>query len=311
MEKFPRNNPERKSGIIRIVGLEKGKEDEALEAAGELFAEKQEFLKKEREKTPEEKAVIAFLNDHLPKFLEHYGAQPLKISEDKIHIVSEKFFQSKKDVDARYSIDDQAVFMKDDPNRSPLWFANRLAHEIIHFHAFQSLVASPEGSALSLQGLRRFGFRVVKRGGEIVYFRHVDEALTEELAKRFGKKFFAKLPALREDLEQLKRLIAIKLKEDPIMAGQDFAYSELVEEKGYLQAALVPYAYPAEREELKELIADLYGENKNKFKSAEEVFELFARTAMTGRLLPAARLIEDTFGKGAFRDLGKSFEELR
>lgn len=312
MEKFPKNHPEqpeRKSGIIRIVGFEEKKEAEALEAAAAFFSEKQEFLKHEREKTPEEKAVAAFISGHLPKFLEHYGAQPLTISEDKIHIIPKKFFSSRKGVEAKYSIDDQAIFVQDNPELPLLGFANHLAHEMIHFHAFQSLDASQEGLELKLQGPRRLGFRIARRGEEAAYFRHVDEALTEELAKRFSKKFFAGIPALQPDLEQLKKLIELNRKQNP-GAEQDFAYGVLTQKGDSWEAALVPHAYPAEREDLKELIDDLFSQNKDKFKSREEIFELFARAAMTGRLLPVARLIEDTFGKGAFRDLGKSFEEL-
>ena len=50
----------------------------------------------------------------------------------------------------------------------------------------------------------------------------------------------------------------------------------------------------------------LYEENKDKFDSYEDLFKLFSAAMFKGDLLPIARLIEDTFGKGTFRKIGES-----
>ena len=65
------------------------------------------------------------------------------------------------------------------------------------------------------------------------------------------------------------------------------------------------YSYFKERAALKKLIQTLYEKNEDEFESEEEVFNLFAKAAISGRLLPVARLIEKTFGKGSFRELGE------
>lgn len=57
------------------------------------------------------------------------------------------------------------------------------------------------------------------------------------------------------------------------------------------------------------LIDDLYNKNAGSFASREEVFNLFARAVMTGRLLSVARLLEKTYGKGSFRELGEKTQK--
>lgn len=70
---------------------------------------------------------------------------------------------------------------------------------------------------------------------------------------------------------------------------------------------LAGFVYPKERLQFDELIDKIYEKNREDedFKDREEVFNLFARATMSGRLLTLVRLIEKTFGKGAFRKLGE------
>ena len=43
----------------------------------------------------------------------------------------------------------------------------------------------------------------------------------------------------------------------------------------------------------------------------EELFDEFARAHFTGNYLPLARIIEDTFGKGAFREIATELGEMK
>lgn len=307
MEKFPKNHPERKSGIVRVVGLEKGREQEALEAAGEVFSKKQELVKGEKEKTPEQKAVIAFINSKLPLFLEHYGGQPLFISEDKIHLAPKKFFGRRKNLEAKYSADDQGIFMDAEENLPLLGFTKVAVHEIFHFNSFQSIQVgqdSQESLELKLQGPRRMGFQIANPILGVSYFQHIDEAVIEELTMRFSEQFLKQCPELKKEIAQLKVLIQ-KAPENDKKHPEEFSYSVVIQKDGEWEAQLIPYHYQGERRELNELIDEIYEKNKKEFKSREEVFDLFVKATMAGRLLPIARLIEKTFGKGSFREIGE------
>ena len=47
------------------------------------------------------------------------------------------------------------------------------------------------------------------------------------------------------------------------------------------------------------------------FSSTDQVFDIFAKAVMTGKLLKVARLIEKTFGMGSFREIGEgNFDRL-
>jgi hypothetical protein len=68
---------------------------------------------------------------------------------------------------------------------------------------------------------------------------------------------------------------------------------------------LVTYTYPESRRALNNLLAKLHGSNTDRFTSQEEVFPLFTRAYFTGKILPIERLVDRTFRKGTFRQLGE------
>ena len=53
------------------------------------------------------------------------------------------------------------------------------------------------------------------------------------------------------------------------------------------------------------IIKEIYMGNRENFESEDDIFNLFAKAVMSGELLPVARLIEKTYGKGSFRKLGQ------
>jgi len=64
--------------------------------------------------------------------------------------------------------------------------------------------------------------------------------------------------------------------------------------------------YEKEKEHLDEILEEIHRKNTDTFKNTEEVFTLFVRAMIRGDLLPLARAVENTYGKGSFRKLGKS-----
>ncbi|MEX1063773.1 MAG: hypothetical protein WED06_00350 [Candidatus Paceibacterota bacterium] len=66
------------------------------------------------------------------------------------------------------------------------------------------------------------------------------------------------------------------------------------------------YSYHEARQRFINLIRDFYRKNEQDFSSPEEVFKIFVVAALTGKILPVARLIEKTYSKGSFRKLDEA-----
>jgi len=268
----------------------------------------QKFQDQEKEKTPEQKEVIAFINQYLPEFIKRYGGNPLVISEDKVHIMPEEalgdFEGEDKEAAAFYCPDDQSVYFKENKNGSLLGFAKILVHEFIHFNAFQTVRIKEEKDELYIQ---RIGFKIRGAEGGLDYFDFVDESITEELNRRFSDEFFKKSLLLKKDIEKFEKVLGAT-PPGVIKNVEDLSYyNNAVKEDGSPGIVGVYYGCPKERKKVNNLITNLYEKNKDDFKSREEIFNLFAQAILSGRLLPVARLIEKTYGKGSFRKLGKKF----
>lgn len=311
MEKLPEKKFERKSGFVRILGIEEAEEQKALEIAGQFFKEKQKFLEEEVKKTAEQKELIAFISQKLPEFVKRYGGDPLVISEDKIHILPDKYFSGQ--ARAFYHLTKQNIYIRNVSDRPLIDFAKSLVHEELHWNSFQSIQFGEKE-----EKMRRAGFKIVKgQESESAYFKSMNEAVIEELTKRFCNEFFKQAPVLKEEVEKLEAVkrhraeIASQSNIDPAVMDEwlkEAAYvAPASAEENAEEAIIHRYAYVKERRELNQLIAELYENNKNDFQSEEEVFILFAKAVLNGRLLPVARLVEKTFGKGAFRKLGEHF----
>ena len=52
------------------------------------------------------------------------------------------------------------------------------------------------------------------------------------------------------------------------------------------------------------MCAEIQKQFPDQYQSADDVFKVFLNAHFTGKLLPIGRLVEKTFGEGAFRALG-------
>ncbi|NTV22482.1 MAG: hypothetical protein HGB03_02870 [Candidatus Yonathbacteria bacterium] len=324
MEEFPLNKKE--SGINRVVGFDHEKETDFLDYFKEKF--ERNFLEYgEREKTLEEIAILNRVNKDMVEFLRHYGVEAIEISPNNIHILDKSRFTSEelKKIQERfgtesgfYSSNKQGVGIMKDYEENKLSFLQTVVHEELHLQGFYSYQKSlHEGAEITLKkeddlvdmNTRRSGFSMGTTDGKTLFFRDVNEAIITELQIRFERMFLEKYPELESELEARDDYIQEVARRDdaPIEKVREVVGKVIINEDG--ERKWRSYAYHEERKKFAELIDELYKKNMSDFESREDVFNLFAQATLTGRVLPVARLIEKTFGKGAFRKLGEGSAE--
>lgn len=317
LEKFP----ERESGIERVIGASSEKESAILRSFRGILRH-QRFEEYERKKTPEETMIIDAVLRHLPEFVAQYGGTPVAdIPPEVVHILDEGKLTEEERVELAekgtaggYLLHrQQAVVVPHQHSR--LKTAERITHELMHLESFASfdLPSSMEGMRTEKQrgpGItvgkselfpRRIGLSVFDETHGTRFFRDLDEAVIEELTIRFDQKYFAGIPALQEEIAAREAF-----KED--MDGDTRDILSCItqqEDDGTWTTTVHEYAYSQFREALWSLIDQIYERNRDQFESREEIFAVFARAVLTGRLLDLGRLIEKSLGKGPFRMLGQ------
>ena len=310
---------EKESGIKRVPNVSPEEEKEILEGFRGLL-EDQPFFGAEKEKTTEEKEAIRQIINFFPEFIGKYGGKPLNISPEVIHIIDESKLSNKdkeliKEDAGYYRFDIQKIMVL--PQESKLKFLKVIVHELMHLQAFTSLSLKEkdiEGDVEPINAVnrkfmaRRIGFGIFDKTNRSRYFRYIDEAVIEELTKRFDSNCFASIPYLTNEIKErseFRQAVSEKNKEE----ADDIQSLVLKQmENGMREITYYGYSYSKERQKLRSLIKEIYEKNKDDFSSEEDVFDLFAKATMTGRLLPIARLIEKTYGKGSFRKLGEDTE---
>lgn len=191
---------------------------------------------------------------------------------------------------------------------SLLQCAGVLVHELFHSQAFSNMSPVMSGfpeSSLSRQ--QRIGIRIIRPDKKTTYFKHLDEAVIETLTIRFLNQFGSAIPALAEESQRRTEFI-----ESLPDAARDRARRDIAriirtppsKEGDLWKTEIIRYAYPEERDELNRLVAELFEKNAGELDDREQVFRLFVEAVLQGKLLRLARLVEKTFGRGSFRQLG-------
>jgi len=304
MEKF--------SSINRVVGnmSESGKE-QILANQAERFNDQvfKDLEGKEKEKTSEELQIIALVNDATNELRQKYGLENFDIPANNIHIITKDNWS--RDESALYASNLQAVALKETPTR--IAFMTRIFHEMIHFKSYQSLQITNTDSP-EIANYRN-GLTVCIRNGEKKYFTNLNEAITEEINKRFSVELLDN-PLFTDEVNKTKEVAAkypqATTNSGSLLFNNDTLYAKVKggvnnpvnNEKG-VKITTYSFTYENERKNLNILIDRLYEKNNEIFKNRDEVFEVFAKGMMTGNILPVGRLIDGTFGHGTLRKIGE------
>jgi len=225
----------------------------------------------EIEKTPRDIEILTFLEQAIDDYLRRYGREPLSgIVMEKIHLMRPggvKEFTNGQIERGGYVSSSGTMLV--DREESDVEFGLIALHELTHLKGFNTLQSSMEGDHIVV---RRGGFSIGSRDGSTLYFEDLNEAITELLTQRIFQERFA---------------------DSGLFTEADIAAQSQREQ-----------ARVEVREKFSVLVGDLYEKNKQDFKSSSEIEDLFIDAAVNGRLLPMARLIEKTYGKGSFRRIG-------
>ena len=290
-EAQPLETPEESHAVKRFVRMSPETAMDNDDEYAELFA-CQEELPDELEKTPEQRRVIEKILAALPAFVARYGGRALPLRPEHVHL-----FAHEKDVGTEYFGGAQRTHVAVRPGGrgSRNRFTADVIHELLHFNAFQSL----EESAGREVSFRRGGLNVRVGGADVGTW--LDEAMTEELTKRLFREREHDDAACWEEAEEARRLgrnfmLPGDPPEDEILGFEEPDSTDP-------SPTFMPFQYRQERRRLNEVLDGIVAESPDKFPDREAVFDVFARAYFSGNLLEIARMVERTYGRGAFRTM--------
>lgn len=319
MEKF--------SSFERVVGnISEAEKEQILRDKGERFDDQSfEDLKgKEREKTSEELQIISLANEATNEVRQRYGLENFDIPPENIHVITEKAWPKEKSV-AFFNSMLQGVAMRE--KLSNIAFMKNCFHEMLHFKSYSAAqITTGENPELDEY---RLGLTVRTRERKKMYFVNFNEAVTEEMTRRFARRLLGD-PLFAKEIKQTKDVIrkhpqAVTASGEPLF-DEDTFYAEIQGGKTWRESAdrlfgklfgssvkisIEGFTYQPERKILNTLIDKILERNSEKFQDREEVFEIFAKGMMTGNILPIGRLIEKTFGNGTLRRIGELDQDMQ
>jgi hypothetical protein len=272
--------------------------------------------------------LIAGINHHLASFVERYGGHSIDVPEQAVHFIDihvKRLNPQTRDemfglengepgscASGYYNTRNEAIIINDQSASShPLARAKLLAHEMMHLESFASATL-PEQTESQTLDPRRSGLSARAHDTDTEslpwHLKQLNEAVTEELTKRFLQEYAPTQDIFKKDLETT-RLFKEKLEKEKhittvdgtpistddmafgIDTGDEFMYQD--------------FSYGDERSALRTLIKTIQEKNSDRFASEEAVFDEFAKAYFAGNLLPIARLINKTYGEKSFRAVGR------
>ena len=289
---------EKFSSFDRMVGVSKEEEEYLQKKARERFEDQsfEELEGKEQPKTPEEGRIIKLANSLTDRIREKYGLEGFDIPKDNIHVIDSKQWVGRIKTGGLYSPSKQAIYIRDD--LAYMVFSRSLTHELLHFKSYNALQKRIGEEKFSIY---RMGLITESRKDETFYFDKLTEAVTEELAKKYISEIWTD-PVFEDELKETKRL----KEKYPEYDDEDMYWlGEFEGENGEKIIKHETFAYKEERKDLLLGIEKLFKENSNRFQSKEEVWDIFFKAMLDGKLISLGKLIDKTFGKGSFRKMGE------
>lgn len=206
-------NPERISSIDKVIARTPEEKKEAENYFAETFSnQKWEDLEgKELEKTEEQIEIINLVNEETNKLLEKYGLEKFDITDRNIHLLDKNAFNDtfgkeleKANINAISGFAPKGQFavfsLKENMTKS--LFAKKMFHEDIHFKSFQTAYVKDGNKVIGQCGLSLSP--KLNEDKKDSYFFNINEAVTEELTKRFCNNIVKNHPDFAEETKLIK-----------------------------------------------------------------------------------------------------------
>lgn len=227
----------------------------------------------ELDKSERDLEIIRFVNESVAKCLQKYEREAHNTPLEKIHILREGGVQEYTNDKLRmgaHSVKSGSVLI--DRVSSDVQFAIILFHEQLHNGSYKVLQFT-KGKKKKIEPYR-VGITVTTRDGTKNYLEDLEEAVIQLLTEKFYENEILPSPIFSTEVE-----------------NQEIA----------------PYfSRGRESEGLNRIVDDIWLRKQDYFELREDVEEIFINAQINGRLLPLARLVERTYGKGSFRNLAEA-----
>ncbi|MDD5547462.1 MAG: hypothetical protein PHN74_00975 [Candidatus Pacebacteria bacterium] len=335
-----------KSHYERVVG---GRSEEETKKAKELLQIRLEVTddlvkEYELEKTDEDKKLIKLAEDSADKIVLSYGGKPNPASIEKIHLLrpgSTSSITKERLSSAAHSALGQNIIV--DRGTSNLGVTLNTIHEFLHLKSYKA--AQILDANKNELGAYRSGITIISHKKDKSYFIDIEEAIIAKLTDQVYneklknnllfkkeiettekfKELFEKTPHYNNFTNKQKKVFSKELYSIPgiIEAINTIESGELKDRPmdfklGYIagifskickeNSEIVLSAREKEREDLDNIIDDIYEKSKRTM-SKKEIFDEFAKANFSGNLLPLARMVENTLGKGYFRKIAEKFSK--
>lgn len=273
----------------------------------ETLSEKElsDLKRLEYPKSPIEVALIRFVNEETNRLIDELGLKPYDVPEVNFHIIPKETYSEiagsnstglcifKKQV---------LLFNASKCRGNNVFFGSVAFHECLHLKGHTALEISENETSLHREGVTVHSPQIKDLSRDYHnHFHGLHEAIVAEQEKRSSSRMMD-TPELESEKTRMSSKESLLLKES--IAKKLNIPTEDVLWVGDSEKEYETFGYEKQREVLSYVCKEISTQLPEEYPTPDDVFKEFLRAHFTGRLLPIARLIEGTFGKGSFRLLG-------
>ena len=325
-EYFDSNQNSYETPPIRIVGdaSEKIKQKTKEKFQGYFREKHMESVSKEKleavialeyEKSRAETELIEAADNEFNDIMRKAEAEPFDVPPKNIHLIPPELYEkiNRTQGDAITATQHRAIFINAEKYRNnPLDFGKTIFHELLHLKGHFAVEVEENSNEKEAEAsVYRSGLSVFssqKSEDEYRGHKHFD-GLEEGLAGALERRYFQKMinrPILKEQKEWLESDKAAEIKQK-ISKDENIPIEEIsnVKENG----DFATFSYPFHGKVLNLLVSEIYEKNKDKFKSEDDVLNVFIKAHFDGKILPMSRLITETFDKDTLRAVSMMSDE--
>ncbi len=291
-------------------------------SSGEIADITEEQKKKisalEYAKTPFEHTVITEADSLINSLREKYGLETFNVPKGNIHILPPELYREisgNADSKGVHEAFRQLVLINAGQVKKKFTSeAQTLLHELFHLKGFVSFDAKSDKKFKQ----RRVGLMVHEGYSKLAKdefyssFEGLNEAVVQEMTQRNVREILEKSsdPEVKKELEWLDSDEATELKKKILKNA--VPEQDEVESLGEIQwiendGKYAVNTYRTHTRLLRYLAKEI---GSDQDKDPEEIIDLFFKAHFTGNLLEIARIVENCFGDGSFRDLSMMTRDI-